>query len=558
MRPLKADTTPLAASGHSIAELARLFELSQQERTVELHAEFEKLGRDKAKLLQDKLRAAAKGISGGSPLFFLSSEQQAVCDHIWQSNDRVILLRGGAGTGNTHTMRSAIAGIDKPVVVLAPSSEASRGVLRREGFAQADTVARFLQDDEFQKQARNGVVWIDEAALLGIKQMSQVFDAAERLNARVVIQGDDKQNSPIPRGSPFRVLQDYAGLPLAELKTIRRQTGDYKSAIESIQKGDIIEGYDKPDSLGWVRQVQDNAPLVDEYMKGISAKRDMLVIAPTHIEADEITATIRERLIEQGTIDTDERTFETLKPLGWTEAERGDIERYRDTDIVVQFHRNSGAFKAGSKVTASELAAAMAIRPEHFSAYSPSTLALAAGDSIRATANGWAGKHRINNGATYTIRGFTRGGDIELTNGWTLEKGFGHLDHAYVSTSYSSQGKTVDRVLIAMGGESLPAMNASQFYVSASRGRESAQVFTDLQPAVLRDAIQRCAARKSATELIGQPKPVVSPKKKRTWRDRAADVMKRTRSIYRQLREYGNGGRNEREHERDGYGGYTR
>ena len=56
-------------------------------------------------------------------------------------------------------------------------------------------------------------------------------------------------------------------------------------------------------------------------------------------------------------------------------------------------------------------------------------------------------------------------------------KEFGHLAHGYVTTSHASQGKTVDRVLIAMGSESRPAINAEQFYVSVSRGRDQATVY---------------------------------------------------------------------------------
>jgi superfamily II DNA or RNA helicase len=74
----------------------------------------------------------------------LSPEQAAAVQHVWNSPDRVILIRGGAGTGKTHMMKAAIAGIDKPVVVLAPPADASRGVLRKEGFAEADTLARLL------------------------------------------------------------------------------------------------------------------------------------------------------------------------------------------------------------------------------------------------------------------------------------------------------------------------------------------------------------------------------------------------------------------------------
>jgi hypothetical protein len=113
-------------------------------------------------------------------------------------------------------------------------------------------------------------------------------------------------------------------------------------------------------------------------------------------------------------------------------------------------------------------------------------------------------------------------------NGWTVGAEFKHVTHGYVATSHASQGKTVDRVLIAMGHESRPAINAEQFYVSVSRGRERASIYTGLSPATLREAIQKADSRKSATELMGK-KRKVSPRKKR--------FMERVKDAYDQLRE---------------------
>jgi hypothetical protein len=144
----------------------------------------------------------------------LSEEQRAICRHVWDSPDQVLLIRGAAGTGKTKTMRAAIDGIDKPVVVLAPSAEASRGVLRSVeggGFHEADTVARFLVDETIQKKARGGILWIDEAGLLGIRQVSQVFEVAGRLGARVILQGDRRQHGSVERGAVLRVLEEFAG-----------------------------------------------------------------------------------------------------------------------------------------------------------------------------------------------------------------------------------------------------------------------------------------------------------------------------------------------------------
>ena len=54
-------------------------------------------------------------------------------------------------------MQEAVEGIaesGRQVTVLAPSVKASHDVLRQEGFAEADTVARFLKDREMQEKAR--------------------------------------------------------------------------------------------------------------------------------------------------------------------------------------------------------------------------------------------------------------------------------------------------------------------------------------------------------------------------------------------------------------------
>ena len=482
------------------------------------------------------------------PISDLSPEQAAIARHVWNSPDRVILIRGAAGTGKTHTMKAAIAGLDRHAVVLAPSAEASRGVLRTEGFQDADTVARFLIDEKFQETAKDGVIWIDEAGLLGIRQVREVFDAAERLNARVVLQGDKRQHGSVERGAALRVLEEFAGLPVAELKDIRRQKGRYKAAVASLSKGDMLAGYDELAALGWVRDTKDT--LVGDYMATLDSRKSVLVVAPTHAEGAEITADIRDKLKERGIVSRDEKVVETLVPLHWTDAEKGDVERFDGTEVV-QWHRNSGAHKAGERLRIADFRAGSSLgRPEHFSVFARTEIGLAPGDEIRITANGKTadGKHKLNNGSMYRVAGVDDKGNVALTNGWVIDAKFGHVAHGYVTTSHASQGKTVDRVLIAMGSESRPAINAEQFYVSVSRGRDQATIYSDMKPEELREAVQRADPRKSATELLGQPKP---KPKKRKGLQRLSEKM---RSAWQQLREKAVAGIElQRERER-GYG----
>src|SRR6185312_13312797 len=128
---------------------------------------------------------------------------------------------------------------------------------------------------------------------------------------------------------------------------------------------------------------------------------------------------------------------------------------------------------------------------------------------------------RLNNGDIFTVEGFTKEGDIRLENGKLLPKTFGHFSLGYVDTSYASQGKTVDRVFIATGNESLPAANQQQWYVSASRGREMAKIYVEDKQEV-RDAIARTGQRISAVELTHTK---LAP----TWRERFARSFERSR-----------------------------
>ena len=476
----------------------------------------------------------------------LSPEQQAMVSHVLNSPDRVVLVIGDAGTGKTHAVKSAFQAIDRPVEILAPGAEASRGVLRREGFAKADTVASFLASKDRQAGVKDGVIWVDEAGQLPIRDLSRLVTVAEQQNARLVLQGDPKQHRSVARdGNMLNVLQQFAGLPVGRLKDIRRQQGQYKQAVAALADGDILDGYDKLVGLGWVKQVDGDKLLVDDYLAAVNSGKSVLVVAPTHAEGERITDGIRDRLKQEGRIG-EERDFVQLRALGWTDAEKGDLGRYEGTEVL-QFHRNSGTFKASDRVRVADWPPnGRAGLASNYAVYSSGHLAVAVGDAIRITANGKTkdGAHKLNNGSQYTVSGFTDSGDLVLSNGWTVAKDFGHLTHGYVATSHASQGKTVDRVLIAMGSASLPAINAEQFYVSVSRGREQATVYSNLAAEQLRQAIQKTDTRKSATELL-------KPKRTRTIRERTHSLIERVKKTYQMLRDHAADAIRERQPERE-------
>ena len=441
----------------------------------------------------------------------LSAEQRAMVNHVLRSQDKMILVIGDAGTGKSHSIKAAFAAIDRPIELLAPSVEASRGVLRRDGFAKADTVASFLRDADRQAAVKGGLIWIDEAGLLPVKDLSKLVDIAEKFNARLVLGGDPKQHKAVLRGgNMMNVLQEFAMLPVGRLTEVwRQQNKEYRQLVADIAQGKQVDAFGQLEALNWVQRVDDNKQLVDDYMEGLTAGKKMLVVAPTHAQGNEITAAIRERLKEEGKIGKEEKTFEQLVPLNWTDAEKGDVHRYDGTEVM-RFHQLSGTFKAGQRIAVGNWKKGDRYKsPEHFSVYKKDTITLAVGDVVRFNAKGKTlDGHEVANGSVYTVKGFDKHDNLILNNDWTVAKDFAHLTHGYVSTSPGSQGKTVDRVIVAMGSLSGQAISAAQFYVSISRGREWAKVYTDMPLAELKEAIQRTDVRKSATELLGEkPNP---------------------------------------------------
>lgn len=455
-------------------------------------------------------REAPLGVPGDAPRReWLSPGQRAAVRHVLTSRDRVVLVRGVAGAGKTTLMREAVEAIERGgrrVLAFAPSADASRGVLRREGFADAETVARLLVDADLQERARGQVLWVDEAGLLGTGAMVRVLELADRLGCRVVLSGDRGQHGSVERGAVLKVLEDLAGLPVAEVAEVRRQQGAYRGAVELLAAGRAADGLDALDALGWVREAADagrDRQLAADYAACVAGGETALVVSPTHAEGARVTAAVREVLRAAGKLAGGEREVEALTRVDLTAAERGRPGAARPGDVL-QFHQNARGFRTGQRVVVGADGVAPHDQAARYQVYRPGVLRLAAGDVVRVTAGGKTRDgHKLETGSLYTVAGFTPRGDVRLGNGWVVAREYGHLAHGYVVTSHAAQGKTVDRVFVAQSSRSWAASSREQFYVSASRARRQVTVYTD-DKAALREAVRRGDDRLTATELVGR------------------------------------------------------
>jgi len=440
-----------------------------------------------------------------SPARFNAGQTQALA-HLCNSRDRVMLLRGVAGAGKTTLLtelKKQVEGSGKRLIAFAPSADASRGVLREAGFDDAETVAMLLSNPKVQEQIRNQVLLIDESGQLGTPAMSKIFELADKMNARIILSGDRHQHGSIERGAAIRLLEEEAGLRSAALTEIVRQKERYKQAVAYLSQGRIPAGFKALEDLKWVHEVEDPVTryerIAAEYVQATEAGKSVLVVSPTHSESAKVTSAIRSALAEEGTIGKTAVPTLKLTNRNLTLAERLDGVNYNDGDII-QFTQNATGYRKGARLT-------VGIDPiplhlaGRFSVFRSSQLEVAKGDLIRITANGsTADGHRVNNGQIYGIKRIGPDGTLVLNNGWHLGPAFGQIDHGYCSTSFASQGKTKDKVIIAESSESFAAASRQQFYVSVSRGRSDCSIYTDDKDGLLK-AVSGMGERMSATEL---------------------------------------------------------
>ena len=477
----------------------------------------------------------------------LSAEQSAAVKHLLTSRDQVMAVRGGAGVGKTTLMKEACAAIERQglkVFAFAPSAVASRETLRQAGFENADTVAHLMLNTKLQKQIQGQVIWIDEAGLLGVRDLWRIMEIAGS-SARVILTGDTAQHAPVARGDAFRLLQKYAGLRIAEVTEIRRQEiEDYKQAISAISKGDLRTGFRRLEALGAFIEVEDEAKryreLAADYLALSKHGEPPLVVSPTHAESAKVTEAIRSARREVGQLGA-ERRFLQYQNLQWEEADRALPENYR-AGLVVQFHQNSKGIKRGEQfrvlgqgehggVEIQNRAGQTRTLPlkeaTKFLVYEEREIALAKGDRIRITRNGVSenGK-RLNNGNTLAVEKFGRKGEIILSNGAVLAANHGHLAYGYCQTSHSSQSKSVRDVLVAQSADSFVASSREQFYVSCSRGKETIRIYTDSRLG-LQEAVGNTSTRLSGVELLGLSQKELSTLMQselgaKQWRDAVA------------------------------------
>lgn len=368
----------------------------------------------------------------------LSDEQHQLVGALTRSGDGVHVVRAAAGTGKTFGLdaaREAWLNSGVPVLGCALSARAACE-LRDQGGIDSVTIARLRHAlDRGIELASGSVLIVDEAGMVGTRDLAALAGAANRAQAKLVLVGDDRQLPEIDAGGAFRALAQRLGA--VELHEVHRQREPWdRDALSALRGGDA-----------------------ERFAEAYHA-HGRLIAAPTADAARDTLAGDWWRAHDAG--------------------ERALMIAHRRADVADLNRRARGLLRDAGRLGSD------ALRTDR--------RAFAIGDRVVTTRND--ASLAVVNGHAGTLTAFHDGRlRVELDDGRRVDlpesyAQDGHLDHAYATTAHRAQGATVDRAFV-LGSDELYRewgytafsrhRHEARFYVTAGRD------FLNEAPEPLRD-----------------------------------------------------------------------
>ncbi len=187
--------------------------------------------------------------------FRLSDEQRVSLQQL--SRASLVAIEGLPGVGKTTiqgVVRVLGEQLGREVVGLTLSQTAAERLESEAGFRCVNTArARMLEEGHNPVIPHNGIVVVDEAAMVDSRANGKILDLARSRGSVVVEIGDVRQLQPIDFGASFRIVRDAArGVgTYCELRDIQRQErGWHREAV--VQLADAIAERDENTRLAKV------------------------------------------------------------------------------------------------------------------------------------------------------------------------------------------------------------------------------------------------------------------------------------------------------------------
>ncbi|MCF2151946.1 relaxase domain-containing protein [Desmonostoc muscorum LEGE 12446] len=447
----------------------------------------------------------------------LNQGQRQAVELAATTSDQFIAWQGVAGAGKTFALKElkAIAfNSGYTIIGFAPSSSAAK-VLSEELKIQSETVARLLVSEPPPEIEPNQIWIVDEAGLLSAKDAHALLQRATLLQARVILVGDTRQLSAVEAGSPFKSLQQ-AGIKTAHLnESLRQKDPQLKLAVDLIAEGRIEAGFEHLLATGSIKTVSSESKIeqiANDYIVGTPEQRlKTLVLAGTNTERLALTQAIRSKLLGEGTLG-ETATITQLQTKNLSIVQMRFAHNFEIGDVIIptRDYKRRGLSKGKLYEVVSQNTDKLTLKGDNGklldvdtafekAVYQSQQIEIAVGDRLQ-----WKKNDRQlgrRNGQEFTVTGI----DLnivhikyadERTERISLAQAQ-NLDYALVSTTYSSQGKTADRVLISADF----TIGQESFYVAASRARHELKIYTE-DPTRLVELAQQSKAKENALELL--------------------------------------------------------
>ena len=378
----------------------------------------------------------------------LGREQVLAFRHVTQAQDLAVVV-GYAGTGKSTMLGEARAAweADGYRVVGAALS----GIAAEQLEGGAGIASRTVHSLLFQwEQGREGltsrdVLVVDEAGMIGSRQMERLLSQARAAGAKVVLVGDPEQLQAIEAGAAFRAIAERVGA--VEITEVRRQREAWQQdATRELATGRTGEALARYEAAG---MVQGHATLDD-------AKAAMIAGWDAARQEDPEARQIMLAYRRVDVRDLNERARAVRRAAG----ELGE-------DYRVQTERGGRDFAAGDRV--------YFLRNERGLGVKNGTLGTVVEIAGPAPGQGERLTVRLDDGR---VVGF----DV---------KDYGHIDHGYAATVHKSQGVTVDRTHVLATSH----MDRHAAYVGLSRHRERVDLHWSADEVGSRERLARVLGR---------------------------------------------------------------
>lgn len=467
----------------------------------------------------------------------------AIHRYVCTSQDRFLNIRGGAGTGKTFCLeqlvsQSQLAG--HPVFICAPYGEQARVTLRNEAprleasgqhevarvFAQANTVDALLAQARHDPTVFRGAdVYVDEAGLLDTPKALALVREAERVNARVIFQGDTEQMAAVGRGQPIKLLQDELGLgmhvPRASISRRQLTVADKQVAA------DLSSG-DEEKFIGAVRQMLDRGmiretppdeaveKIAKEIVEARAVGKEVVAVSSVHRISDALAERVHDLHVEK--IGRERQTslaVHVKRDLQLAELRSsqfykiGDVVEYKQDDAIVRAPvasvlPDSIVIERDGKARKLPLRQVRAV-------FDLSRIERGPGEKLLLQEKIKQDGHVFEKGSRQTISRIS-GETVHFASGLKLPINDGRVRQGECLTDYKAQGiKGAEVRGIEDNGSAMAMANKEAFHVKGTRHVQNVVLHVENKGLYV-EAIQRSNVKFSALQLERLPvEPVVVP-----------------------------------------------